>query len=212
VSPFITICEPLPEHANLPPDERAVMKARQGVELVTSGELIVLGDDGREVPWDGQTLGEIVVRGNVVMQGYYKDPQATAKAFEGGWFHSGDGAVVHPDGYVEIRDRIKDVIISGGENISSIEVEGVLLRHPAVQEAAVVGMPDEKWGEAPHAFVILKAGATASEDELKQFTRDRLAHFKAPHSVKFVDELPKTATGKIQKYVLRGGRAAIAAQ
>jgi fatty-acyl-CoA synthase len=211
-APFITICEPLPEHANLPPEERAVVKARQGVELITSGELIVLGDDGREVPWDAQTMGEIVVRGNVVMQGYYNDPEATAKAFEGGWFHSGDGAVVHPDGYVEIRDRIKDVIISGGENISSIEVEGVLLRHPAVQEAAVVGMPDEKWGEAPYAFVILKAGSRASEDELKQFTRDRLAHFKAPHSVTFVDELPKTATGKIQKYVLRGGRAAIAAQ
>jgi fatty-acyl-CoA synthase len=120
--------------------------------------------------------------------------------------------VVHPDGYAEVRDRIKDVIISGGENISSVEVEGVLLRHPAVQEAAVVGLRDERWGEAPHAFVILKPGQQATEDELRQFTRDRLAHFKCPHTVKFVDELPKTATGKIQKYVLRGGRAAIAAQ
>jgi fatty-acyl-CoA synthase len=211
-APFITICEPLPEHASLTPDDRAVAKSRQGVELITSGELSVIDDDGREVPWDGQTLGEIVVRGNVVMQGYYNDPEATAKAFQGGWFHTGDGAVIHPDGYAEIRDRIKDVIISGGENISSVEVEGVLLRHPAVQEAAVVGLPDEKWGEAPHAFVILKPGASASEDELRQFTRDRLAHFKAPHSVNFVDELPKTATGKIQKYVLRGGRAAIVAQ
>jgi fatty-acyl-CoA synthase len=211
-APFITINEPLPEHARLSPEERAVIKARQGVELYTSGELTVVDENGTEVPWDGETLGEIVVRGNVVMKGYYNDPEATAKAFEGGWFHSGDGAVIHPDGYVQIRDRIKDVIISGGENISSIEVEGVLLRHPSVQEAAVVGLPDERWGEAPHAFVILKPGMTATEDELRQFTRDRLAHFKAPHTVRFVTELPKTATGKIQKYVLRGGRAAIAAQ
>ncbi|MBV9601849.1 MAG: AMP-binding protein, partial [Chloroflexi bacterium] len=211
-APFITICEPLPEHESLAPDDRAVVKARQGVELITSGELTVVDDDGHEVPWDGQTLGEIVVRGNVVMKGYYNDPEATAKAFEGGWFHSGDGAVIHPDGYAEVRDRIKDVIISGGENISSVEVEGVLLRHPAVQEAAVVGLPDEKWGEAPHAFVILKPGQTATSDELREFTRDRLAHFKAPHTVTFVNELPKTATGKIQKYVLRGGRAAIATQ
>ena len=120
--------------------------------------------------------------------------------------------MVHPDGYVEVRDRIKDVIISGGENISSVEVEGVLLRHPAVQEAAVVGLRDDRWGEAPHAFVILQPGQSATEDELKQFARDRLAHFKCPHTVRFVDELPKTATGKIQKYVLRGGRAAITAQ
>jgi fatty-acyl-CoA synthase len=211
-APFITICEPRPEHAGLPPDELAVIKARQGVELITSGELQVVDEQGREVPWDGQTIGEIVVRGNVVMQGYYNDPEATAAAIRDGWFHSGDAAVVHPDGYAEVRDRIKDVIISGGENISSVEVEGVLLRHPAVQEAAVVGLRDERWGEAPHAFVILKPGQQATEDELRQFTRDRLAHFKCPHTVKFVDELPKTATGKIQKYVLRGGRAAIAAQ
>ena len=211
-APFITICEPRPEHGSLSPEDRAVVKARQGVELITSGELTVIDDNGREVPWDGETLGEIVVRGNVVMKGYYNDPEATAKAFEGGWFHSGDGAVIHPDGYVEVRDRIKDVIISGGENISSVEVEGVLLRHPAVQEAAVVGLPDERWGEAPHAFIILKPGASVSSEELRQFTRDRLAHFKAPHTVTFVNELPKTATGKIQKYVLRGGRAAIAAQ
>jgi fatty-acyl-CoA synthase len=211
-APLITICEPRPEHGSLSAEDRAVLKARQGVELFTSGELAVIGDDGQEVPWDGQTLGEIVVRGNVVMKGYYNDPEATARAFEGGWFHSGDGAVVHPDGYAEVRDRIKDVIISGGENISSVEVEGVLLRHPAVQEAAVVGLPDEKWGEAPHAFVILKPGQTASADDLREFTRDRLAHFKAPHTITFVTELPKTATGKIQKSVLRGGRSAIAAQ
>jgi fatty-acyl-CoA synthase len=211
-APFITICEARPEHAALSPEDRAVLKARQGVELLTSGELTVLGDEGHEVPWDGQTMGEIVVRGNVVMKGYYNDPEATSRAFAGGWFHSGDGAVIHPDGYVEVRDRIKDVIISGGENISSVEVEGVLLRHPAVSEAAVVGLPDEKWGEAPHAFVILKPGSTATSEELRQFTRERLAHFKSPHTVTFVSELPKTATGKIQKYVLRGGRAAIAVQ
>jgi fatty-acyl-CoA synthase len=211
-APFITICESRPEHRALSPEDLATLKARQGVELVTSGELSVFDDDGNEVPWDGETRGEIVVRGNVVMQGYYNDPEATAKVMEGGWFHTGDGAVIHPDGYVEVRDRIKDVIISGGENISSVEVEGVLLRHPAVQEAAVIGKPDEKWGEAPHAFVILKPGTSATEDELRQFTRDRLAHFKAPHTVTFVSELPKTAAGKIQKFVLRGGRVAIAAQ
>jgi fatty-acyl-CoA synthase len=211
-APFITICEPLPEHASLASDTRAVLKSRQGVELITSGELIVADESLNEVPHDSETIGEIVVRGNVVMQGYYNDPEATAKAFAGGWFHSGDAAVVHPDGYAEIRDRIKDVIISGGENISSIEVEGVLLRHPAVQEAAVVGLPDDRWGEAPHAFVVLKPGASADPEEMRQFARDRMAHFKAPHSIRFVDELPKTATGKIQKYVLRGGKAAIARQ
>jgi acyl-CoA synthetase (AMP-forming)/AMP-acid ligase II len=211
-APFITICEPRPEHAQLGADERAVLKARQGVELITSGELDVVDEQGKPVPWDGQTIGEIVVRGNVVMQGYYNDPEATDKAMGDGWFHTGDAAVIHPDGYAEVRDRIKDVIISGGENISSVEVEGVLLRHPSVQEAAVVGLADDRWGEAPHAFIILKPGQQATEDELKQFARDRLAHFKAPHTVTFVEELPKTATGKIQKFVLRGGKAAIAAQ
>jgi fatty-acyl-CoA synthase len=211
-APFITVCEPLPEHDELSPADRATIKACQGVELITSGELRVVGDDGNEVPHDGQTLGEITVRGNVVMQGYYNDPAATAAAIRDGWFFTGDAAVVHPDGYAEIRDRLKDVIISGGENVSSVEVEGVLLRHPAVQEVAVVGMPDERWGEAPHAFVVFKPGASASEDELRQFARDNMAHFKAPRDFHVVEELPKTATGKIQKYVLRGGRAAIARQ
>jgi fatty-acyl-CoA synthase len=204
-APFITVCAPLPEHESLSPADRAVIKARTGVELITSGELRVVDEKGEEVPADGQTLGEIVVRGNVVMAGYYNDPEATERAMGDGWFHSGDAAVVHPDGYVEIRDRIKDVIISGGENISSIEVEGVLLRHPAVAEAAIVGLPHEKWGEAPHAFVVLRDGAQATEQEIVTFTRERLAHFKAPHGVTFVPELPKTATGKIQKYVLRSG-------
>jgi acyl-CoA synthetase (AMP-forming)/AMP-acid ligase II len=212
-SPFITVCDPLPEHAALSAAERAVVKARQGVELITSGDLRVIDTEtGEEVPHDGTTIGEIVVRGNVVLKGYYNDPAATDKAIRDGWFHSGDAAVVHPDGYAEIRDRIKDVIISGGENISSVEVEGCLLRHPAVQEVAVVGLPHERWGEAPCAFVVLKAGQTVTEQELKDFARSRLAHFKAPQSVSFVDELPKTATGKIQKYILRGRVPAIVRQ
>jgi len=211
-SPFITICEPRPAHAKLSSAERAIVKARQGVELMTSGELRVIDDTGNDVPQDGATIGEIVVRGNVVMKGYYNDPEATAKAIRNGYFHSGDAAVVHPDGYVEIRDRIKDVIISGGENISSVEVEGVLLRHPAVQEVAVVGVAHPKWGEAPHAFIILRVGSSATEAEIKQFVRDNMAHFKTPQWVTFVSELPKTATGKIQKYVLRGGATGIARQ
>ena len=212
VSPFISVCEPRPEHAGLAARARAEIKARQGVELITSGELRVVDDHGGEVPRDGQTVGEIVVRGNVVMAGYYRDAEGTAQAIRDGWFHSGDAAVVHPDGYLEIRDRLKDVIISGGENISSVEVEGVLLRHPAVQEVAVVGVPHEKWGETPHAFVVLRAGATATDDEMRQFARDHLAHFKAPHGFTFVAELPKTSTGKIQKFVLRGGRPNLARQ
>src|SRR5580692_4474869 len=211
-APFITVCAPLPEHEGLSLADRSVIKARTGVELLTSGELRVVDPDGNEVPADGQTVGEIVVRGNVVMEGYYNDPEATRRAMGDGWFHTGDAAVVHPDGYTEIRDRIKDVIISGGENISSVEVEGTLLRHPAVQEAAIVGLPHEKWGEAPYAFVVLREGASATDAELIAFTRDRLAHFKAPHGVTFVTELPKTATGKIQKFVLRDGAPNLARQ
>ena len=211
-APFMTVCEPRPEHRDLPPDERATVKARQGVELVTSGEVRVVGEDGAEVPRDARTLGEIVVRGNVVTAGYYNDPEATAEALRGGWFHSGDAAVVHPDGYVEIRDRFKDVIISGGENISSVEVEGVMMRHPAVCEIAVVGVPDERWGETPHAFVVLNAGASASAEELTAYARDNMAHFKTPRRFTFVEQLPKTTTGKIQKYVLRQGRSAIGRQ
>jgi fatty-acyl-CoA synthase len=211
-APFISICEPLPEHDTLSLADRARIKSRQGVPLVTSGEIRVVDEELHEVPADGTTLGEIVARGNVVMQGYFNDPEATAKAFRSGWFHTGDAAVVHPDGYIEIRDRYKDVIISGGENISSIEVEGALLRHPAVLEVAVVGMPHERWGESPHAFVVLRAGASASAAEMREFARGVLAHFKVPTAYTFVEALPKTATGKIQKYVLRGGRAAISRQ
>jgi fatty-acyl-CoA synthase len=211
-APFITVCEPRAEHASLSISEQAAIKARQGVELITSGELRVVDTHGNDVPHDGATQGEIIARGNVVMTGYYNDPEATERALHDGWFHTGDAAIVHPDGYVEICDRLKDVIISGGENISSVEVEGVLLRHPAVQEVAIVGFPHEKWGEAPHAFVVLHEGAQADEQELCEYARAHLAHFKAPHSITFVNELPKTATGKIQKYILRARRPAIAPQ
>jgi fatty-acyl-CoA synthase len=210
-SPFITICESRPEYEALSGAQRSVIKACQGVELLTSGELRVVDEEGNEVPRDGHSLGEIVVRGNVVMKGYYEDPEATSRVIRDGWFHTGDAAVVHQSGYIEIRDRLKDVIISGGENISSVEVEGVMLRHPAVQEVAIVGLPHELWGEAPHAFVVLKSGASVSEEELREYARNNLAHFKAPHGVTFISELPKTATGKVQKYVLRG-RPAIAKQ
>jgi len=172
----------------------------------------VVDDEGREVPWDGQSLGEIVVRGNAVMKGYYRDPEATEACTGDGWFHSGDAAVVHPDGYVDIRDRIKDVIISGGENISSVEVEAVLLRHPAVMEVAVVGLADERWGEAPHAFLVFRPGMSASDEGLAALVRERMARFKVPKGWHALDELPKTATGKIQKFVLRGGDAAVSRQ
>jgi fatty-acyl-CoA synthase len=209
---MMTFCEELPEQALLASEQRARLKARQGVEQITGGEVRVVDDAGVEVPANGETQGEIVVRGNVVMRGYYDDPEATAKVMGDGWFHSGDAAVVHPDGYIEIRDRLKDVIISGGENISSVEVEATLLRHEAVQEVAVVGLPHEKWGEAPHAFVVFRAGAAAEPDALRAFCRERLAHFKVPHSFTTVPELPKTATGKIQKFVLRKGRPNLSAQ
>jgi fatty-acyl-CoA synthase len=211
-APFITVCEARPEHDHLTPDARAIVKARQGVELITSGELLVVDEDGNEVPHDGVSVGEIIVRGNVVMKGYFEDPEATALAIRDGYFHSGDVAVVHPDGYAEMRDRMKDVIISGGENISSVEVEGVLLEHSAVGEVAVVGLPNEKWGESPVAFVVLRPGAQVTPDELRTFTRSRLAHFKCPQAFNFVAELPKTATGKVQKFALRGKRAGIATQ
>ena len=211
-SPLISICEPLPRHKSLPSGELALIKARQGVELVTSGELRVVDAEDREVPRDGQTQGEIVARGNVIMKGYFNDPEATETAMRGGWMHTGDAAVVHPDGYMEIRDRLKDVIISGGENISSVEVEGVLLRHPSVQEVAVVGVPHPKWGEAPHAFVVVKPGTDPTIDQLRDFSRANMAHFKVPQLFTLVPELPKTATGKIQKFVLRRGHAAISTQ
>ena len=182
---------------------RAAKTARQGVVYPTLGDLMVADPDTlARLPADGRSLGEIMVRGHTVMKGYLKNPAATAQAFQGGWFRTGDLGVMHPDGYVEVRDRSKDVIISGGENISSLEVEETLYRHPAVMEAAVVAKPDEKWGESPCAFVALKPGGAATADEIIAWCRARMAHYKAPRTVVF-GPLPKTSTGKIQKYVLR---------
>jgi len=154
------------------------------------------------VPADGESMGEVVMRGNVVMKGYFANPEATEEAFRGGWFHSGDVGVMHPDGVIELRDRKKDIIISGGENISTIEVEQAVASHPAVMECAVIAVPDEKWGEVAKAFVVLKPGKTATAGELIDHVRGRIAHFKAPKYIEF-GELPKTSTGKIQKFVLR---------
>ena len=198
-----TICAIQPEWADLPADEQARLKSRQGVPFVVSEPgLRVVNPDMEDVPRDGETMGEVVMRGNIVMSGYYDDPDATATAFEGGWFHSGDLAVWHPDGYIELQDRAKDVIISGGENISSQEVEKVIMEHPGVLEVCVVGVPDDRWGEVPKAFVVPREGSDVTTDAVIEFTRDRIARFKAPKYVEF-GELPKTATGKIQKYVLR---------
>ncbi len=186
----------------LPQAERAQVKARTGVLQPMAEAVTVLDDQMQQVPRDGATLGEVVMRGNTVMKGYYKNPEATAEAFRGGWFHSGDIAFQHPDGYIKIADRAKDIIISGGENVSSVEVEGALMHHPAVLLAAVVAKPDEKWGEVPCAFVELKEGCEATEADLIAFCRERLAGFKTPKAVVFRD-LPKTSTGKIQKFELR---------
>jgi fatty-acyl-CoA synthase len=191
-----------PEWESLPADERSRLVARQGQANVNSDLIRVVDVDMRDVPRDGATTGEVVMRGNIVMKGYYGRPEATADAFRGGWFHSGDSAVWHPDGLIELRDRTKDIIISGGENISTIEVEQVIARHPAVLECAVVSMPDDYWGERPKAYVTLRDGAEASAEDIIAFCREELASFKRPAAVEF-GELPKTATGKVQKYVLR---------
>jgi len=195
-------CQLQPEWEGLDVPTKATFMARQGVPYHHATHLRVVDGAMRDVPADGQTMGEVVMRGNNVMAGYYEDPEATAEAFAGGWFHSGDLGVSHPDGYIELRDRKKDIIISGGENISTIEVEHTIVKHPAVLECAVVAVPHEKWGEVPKAFVALRPGERASEQEIIDFTRERLAHFKCPKAVEFC-ELPKTSTGKIQKFVLR---------
>ena len=199
-----SVCAKHPEWDALSPDRRAELNGRQGVRYVLQEAMDVLDPKTlRPVPRDGKTMGEIFFRGNITMKGYLKNPKATEEAFEGGWFHTGDLAVMYPDGYTRIKDRSKDIIISGGENISTIEVEDVLYRHPQVLEAAVVARPDEKWGETPCAFVTLKSGAPAvSEQDIIAFCRERLAGFKCPRKVVF-GPLPKTATGKIQKNVLR---------
>jgi fatty-acyl-CoA synthase len=199
----VTVCDWHPEWNDRDVAEQATLKARQGVKYQVQEDFFVADPETlAPIPSDGETMGELMFRGNVVMKGYLKNPTATTDAFSGGLFHTGDLGVTHPDGYIEIRDRSKDVIISGGENISSIEVEGVLYRHPAVMEAAVVARPDEKWGETPCAFVTLKSGENATEADLIEFCRENMAHFKCPKTIVFTD-LPKTSTGKIQKFVLR---------
>jgi fatty-acyl-CoA synthase len=197
-----TVCAWNPEWDTRPVEEQARLAARQGQGFVIADLVRVVDDKMADVPLDGETLGEVVMRGNNVMKGYFEQADATAEAFRGGWFHSGDIAVWHPDGYIELRDRKKDIIISGGENISTIEVEQCVARHPAVMECAVVAIPDEKWGERPKAFVTLKPGARATETEIITFCKEHIAHFKAPAAVEFGD-LPKTSTGKVQKFVLR---------
>src|SRR4051812_22682122 len=199
----LAVCAWNPDWYDLDDEEQAKLRARQGVGTVVSERLRVVGEDMEDVPADGETLGEVVMRGDNVMMGYYRDEEATREAFKGGWFHSGDLGVMHPDGYVELRDRLKDVIISGGENIATIEIEQVLMAHPAIAEAAVVGAPDERWGEVPIAFLTTRGATPPDVEELKEFLRARVARFKVPKRMIFLDELPKTGTGKIQKFVLR---------
>ena len=197
-----TVCEWQPHWNALPPQERARVKARQGVGYLIADDVRVVDAEMHDVPADAQTLGEVIMRGNNTMKGYFRDEEATARAFAGGWFHSGDLAVMHPDGYIELRDRQKDIIISGGENISTIEVEQVIASHPAVLECAVIAVPDDYWGEAPKAFVTFKPGQELTAAALRDFCRGRLAGFKVPKAIEF-GELPKTSTGKVQKFVLR---------
>jgi fatty-acyl-CoA synthase len=199
----VVVCAWHREWDALPIERQAELKSRQGVTYPVLEGLMVADPETLEpVPRDGETLGEVFLRGNVVMKGYLSNPAASKAAFDGGWFHSGDLAVWHPDGYIQLKDRSKDIIISGGENISSIEVEDTLYKHPAVAACAVVAKPDEKWGETPCAFIELKPGTEASPEEIIAFCRDNLAHFKCPRHVVFA-ELPKTSTGKIQKFALR---------
>ncbi len=197
-----TVCETQPHWSQLDGAELATLFARQGVAYVIADPVRVVDQDLNDVTADGKTLGEVVMRGNNVMKGYYRNPEKTAEAFKGGYFHSGDMGVMHPDGYIELKDRSKDIIITGGENVSSIEVEQALYRSPAVLEVAVIGIPHQKWGETIKAYVTLKEGANATEQELIEFCRSHIAHYKCPKVIEF-SELPKTATGKIQKYVLR---------
>ncbi|WP_433786697.1 acyl--CoA ligase family protein [Actinomycetospora sp. CA-101289] len=209
-----TVCQWQEDWRGLEEHERARLQSRQGVGMLIAEPVRVvevLAEDASDwssvelvdVPADGQTMGEIVMRGNNVMSGYFRDPDATAKAFAGGWYHSGDLGVMHTDGYVELRDRAKDVVISGGENISTVEVEQAVLSHPAVLEAAVVGVPDERWGERPKAFVVLRQGKAAEPGEIIDHVKGAIARYKAPRDVEIVEELPKTSTGKIQKFELR---------
>ncbi len=194
-----SVCQPQPAWAAMTSNAGAALRARQGVGMLQAERLRVVGADMRDAPADGATVGEIVMRGNNVMLGYYNDPDGTSSAFDGGWFHSGDLGVVHPDGYVELRDRAKDVVISGGENISTIEVEQALMSHPCVLETAVIGVPDEQWGERPRGYVVLKPNTDASGPDLVEHVKQRIARYKAPGR----GRVAKTSTGKIQKVILR---------
>jgi fatty-acyl-CoA synthase len=197
-----TFCEMQEGWDELDTDRRAQVMSRQGVPFHTAGYVRVVDDQMNDVAADAETMGEVVMTGNNVMKGYFNDAEATAEAFRGGWFHSGDIGVMHSDGYIELRDRKKDIIISGGENISTIEVEHTVVKHPDVLECAVVSMPHERWGEVPKAFVSLRPGASPTEQDVIDFCRERLAHYKCPKAIEFID-LPKTSTGKIQKFKLR---------
>jgi fatty-acyl-CoA synthase len=197
-----TVCPEQEAWRQLPLEQRARLLARQG-QAYLSADLVRVVDDGmNDVPQDGETMGEVIMRGNILMSGYFEDEAASETAFRGGWFHSGDLAVWHADGNIELRDRGKDIIISGGENISSIELEQTIAAHPAVLECAVVAIPHERWGERPKAFVTLTQGSEATEQDIIAFCRERLAHFKCPDAIEF-GPLPKTSTGKVQKFVLR---------
>jgi len=198
-----TLNEWQPGWSTLPPADQARRQARQGVSMIQADPIRVVDERMNDVPRDGRTMGEIVMRGNNVMVGYFRDEEATEKAFRGGWLHSGDLGVQHSDGYVELRDRAKDIIISGGENISTIEIEHAVEAHAAVLEVAVIGVPDEKWGERPKAFVVRKAGAEVAEAEIVAYVRERIARYKVPRAVEFVASLPRTSTGKVQKFDLR---------
>ncbi|ORI17162.1 acyl--CoA ligase family protein [Rhodococcus sp. 1168] len=202
-----TICEVQDDWSELKSDERAELMSRQGVGMIQAEDARVVDPEMNDVAADGQTMGEIVLRGNNVMLGYYRDPKATAEAFAGGWFHSGDLGVMHPDGYIQVKDRAKDIVISGGENISTVEIEQALMSHPAVLEAAVIGVPHPKWGERPKAFVIKKKDAEVSAEELIEYTHGRLAKFKVPDEIVFPLDLPRTPTGKILKFELRNSTA-----
>jgi fatty-acyl-CoA synthase len=198
----ITVCPTQERSSELPVEQRAELLARQGQAYPSADLIRVVDPDMQDIPRDAETMGEVVMRGNNVMSGYFADQAATEKAFHGGWFHSGDLAIWHPDGNIELRDRSKDIIISGGENISSIEVEQTICAHPAVLECAVIGVPHERWGERPKAFVTLNSEAGAGADEIIAFCRQRLAHYKCPDAIEF-GPLPKTSTGKVQKFALR---------
>lgn len=204
--PF-TICEPQEEWEDRTPRERAQLMARQGVPMIHAGETKIVDEHMNDLPADGASLGEVVLRGNGVMQEYYKNPEATEEAFRGGWYHTGDLGVLHPDGYIELKDRAKDIIISGGENISSIELEKALYSHPEVQDVAVVGISHNKWGERPLAYVVQVPESTVDEDQLRQHCAEHVAKFKVPDRIEFVAELPRTATGKVRKHTLRADQS-----